>query len=138
MTNPQTFCEKLTNYPLEMIADYGCCAFVALWLCGKKVTDLQAIEILSEAMNKQAIDLDCTVKWYDFCEYIGRPIKAVEFKDVTDIKKIKEKCAVRFDFNGRSHWVGVQNGKIRFNPLKSSVCVKYGKPTTARILTFEK
>ena len=44
---------------------------------------------------------------------------------------------VRFDFNGKSHWVGVENGKVAFNPLVTSVCVNKGSPATCRIIKLD-
>lgn len=137
MNNPQSLADDLSSYTLDMISDYGCCAFCALWCSGFKGSDLEAIQLVQKAIDKHAIDYDCTVKWYDFFEFIGKPIKTVEFKTISSLIGLKEKCCVRYDFNGKSHWVGVEKGKIKFNPLKESVCVKYGKPTSARILYFE-
>ena len=44
---------------------------------------------------------------------------------------------MRYDYKGKSHWVGVENGKIAFNSLIKSVCVEKGVPTQARILNIE-
>lgn len=138
MKNPQSIADELYSLPLGEIADFGCCAFVLMWCLKIDKTDLEAIRTVAEAMKKGALDIDCTVKWYEFANFLGKPIKAVEFRQISDIKDIKERTPVRYDFNGKSHWVGVEGGKVKFNPLENSVCVKYGKPTTARILTLEK
>ena len=46
-----------------------------------------------------------------------------------DLKKVK--CyPVRYVYNGRGHWVVVDNGKIVFNSLINSQCVTKGKPDT--------
>ena len=62
-------------------------------------------------------------------------------KNITSIKDIKKRTPVKYeriDENGKkhAHWVGVENGKIGFNSLKTSLCVNKGKPVTARILTI--
>lgn len=138
MKTPQSLAEELYNLPLGEIADFACCAFVLMWCLKIEKTDIEAIRTVAEAMKKGSLDIDCTVKWYEFASFLGRPIKSVEFRQIKDIKDIKERTPVRYDFNGKSHWVGVEKGRVAFNPLKNSVCVKYGKPTTARILTREK
>ena len=125
--------EKLTN-----IAKYGCCAFTALWIMG--ITEsITAISILAEEIGK-GLENDCTVKWFDFFKNVsGREI-SVEFRDIKkllDVANVKDRCAVRFDYNGKSHWVGIENGKIAFNSLKTSQCVTLGKPTKARIIKFK-
>lgn len=135
MKNPQSLADELYNLPLAEIADSACCAFVLMWCLGLNLTDIDAIRKVSDAIKKGVLDMDCTVKWYEFSDYLGKPIQSVEFREISDIKNIKERTPVRFDFNGKSHWVGVEKGKVKFNSLKNSVCVKYGKPTTARILT---
>ena len=135
MKSPQSLAEELYSIPLAEIADFGCCAFVFIWCLGLEMSDIDAIKKVADGMKKGVLDLDCTVKWYEFASFLGCPIKSVEFKQICDIKGIKERTPVRYDYNGKSHWVGVENGKIAFNSLKNSVCVKYGKPTTARILT---
>jgi hypothetical protein len=138
MKSPQSLAEELYAIPLAEIADFGCCAFVLIWCLGLEISDIDAIKKVADGMKRGVLDLDCTVKWYEFASFLGRPIKSVEFKQIDDIKGIKERTPVRYDYNGKSHWVGVEKGKIAFNSLKNSVCVKYGKPTTARILTREK
>ena len=135
MKSPQSLAEELYSIPLAEIADFGCCAFVLIWCLGLEMSDIDAIKKVADGMKKGVLDLDCTVKWYEFASFLGCPIKSVEFKQICDIKGIKERTPVRYDYNGKYHWVGVENGKIAFNSLKNSVCVKYGKPTTARILT---
>ncbi len=138
MKSPQSLAEELYSIPLAEIADFGCCAFVLIWCLGLEMSDIDAIKKVADGMKKGVLDLDCTVKWYEFANFLGCPIKSVEFKQISDIKGIKERTPVRYDYNGKSHWVGVEKGKIAFNSLKNSVCVKYGKPTTARILTRKK
>lgn len=138
MKKPQTYANDLCNLPLELIAEFGCCAFVTMWALGINKTDIEAIYTVAQAMKEGALKMDCKVKWYDFAKFLGKPISVVEFRDIDSLKGIKARTPVRYDYNGKSHWVGVENGKIKFNPIKESFCVKYGKPATARILTLKK
>lgn len=141
MKNPQSQAEELSkvfpNEKLNNIAKYGCCAFVLIWCLGLDPSDIDAILLVERMIDKKVIDKDCTVNWDKAVKYLsGRSLKSVEFRDITVIKGIKERTPVRYDFNGKSHWVGVENGEIKFNSLISSVCVNKGRPVTARILTL--
>lgn len=53
---------------------------------------------------------------------------------ITSIEKIEKPTPVCFEYNGYAHWVVVEKGKIVFNSLENSTCVKYGKPTSSRII----
>lgn len=136
----QTACmemaKRFQDEKLEMIGKYGCCAFVALWIMGIE-GDYQNICLLADCMGK-SLENDCTVKWYDFfltCS--GRKVK-VEFREINDLMELVDvdRCAVRYDYNGKSHWVGVEHGRIAYNSLESSQCVTKGKPVTARIIYY--
>lgn len=140
MNHPQSYAEKLyQQFPtkkLKSIKDYGCCAFVLLWCLGYEPEDIEAILTLGRMIDKKVIDVDCTVYWSPAAEYVfGRKIN-VEKIAITTIKGIKERTPVMFTYNGKSHWVGVENGKIAFNPLENSVCVNKGKPVTCRKITL--
>lgn len=121
---------------LLTISKYMCCASVALWIMG--IDEKEHISIISDEFGK-SLDEECTVYWNEFFERVaGRKIN-VEFKDIkkeSDLKQIKGRIAVRFDYNGHSHWVGYENGKLAYNSLAYSNCVEKGKPATARIITF--
>ena len=140
MNHPQSYAEKIyQQFPtvkLKSIKDYGCCAFVLLWCLGYEPEDIEAILTLGRMIDKKVIDVDCTVYWSPASEYVsGRKIN-VEKIAITTIKGIKERTPVMFSYNGKSHWVGVENGKIAFNPLENSVCVNKGKPVTCRKITL--
>jgi hypothetical protein len=143
MKNPQTLAEELYKYfptaELKSIKDYACCAFVLMWTLGvEPEDDLEAVFTVKRMLDAKVIKSDCTVIWEKAIKFLtGRSMRSVEFRDITVIKNLKERCPVRYDFNGNSHWVGVENGKIKFNPLKVSACVKFGKPATARIITLD-
>lgn len=138
MKNPQSTCEKLANIgekQLKAIADYGCCAFTLLWCLGiEPEDDVKAITTIARLIDAEALDEECLVYWDKavFC-LTGRHCN-VEFKSINTIKDIKQRTPVRYDYKGKSHWVGVEDGKIAFNSLNKSVCVEKGVPTQARIL----
>lgn len=137
---PQKDAERLCKIKnLETIAKYGCCAFTYLWCLGIEPDSISAIEILDDALRTGKLGEDCIVKWAEFGNWItGRNIQ-VEFIDIKDIKKIKERTPVRYDFKGQSHWVGVENGIIKYNSLGdgNSQCVNHGKPVTMRKISIK-
>ena len=59
---------------------------------------------------------------------------SVQKEKISVIDDIKKASPVCFEYNGRAHWVVVENGKIVFNSLENSVCVKKGKPISMRII----
>lgn len=140
MKAPQTLAIELSEYfndkRLKSVADYGCCALVLMWCLGiEPDEDVDAVLKVIDMIKKKKIDEDCTVKWADAVKFLtGRTLESVDFIDTKVIGNIKERTPVRFDFQGKSHWVGVENGVIAFNPLKYSNCVTYGRPATKRIL----
>lgn len=138
MKNPQTLCKalqtKLSPERLETIHKYGCCAFVLLWCLGIEPDDIQAIELVSDMIDAKVIEKDGTVHWIEAVKFLtGRNI-TVEFEDIKDILKIKDRTPVRYDYKDKEHWVGVERGMIAFNPLDYSLCVDKGRPVTARII----
>lgn len=121
---------------LKAIANFSCLAMVYLWVLGIEAENVPLyLKSISNAIDEGLLDDECTVLNAEkFLEsFSGRSFKVLK-KDITSIKNIKKPTAVRFDYNGHSHWVGVENGKIAFNSLANSVCVSRGKPTTARIV----
>ena len=140
MKNPQTLAEELyKQFPtlkLKSIMQYACCAFTFLWCMGIEDDDAQAIITVGKMIDADVIDADCTVYWDKMAKFISGRNCAVDKVEITSIAKIKDRTPVRYDYSGKSHWVGVEKGKIVFNSLKSSNCVAKGKPTQARILHF--
>lgn len=84
------------------------------------------------------MDEDCTVYWAECIRQLtGREMESLEKVPITSIKKIKEKTIVKY-MNGKTgHWVGVQNGRIVFNSLASSVTVAKGKPAEMRVIKIK-
>lgn len=140
MKHPQSLAAELySHFPsknLKAIKEYGCCAFVLMWCLGiEPDDDAEAVMTVDSLIQAKALKEDCTVKWAEAIRRLtGREMKAVDFVNITSIVHIKDRCPVRYDHSGKSHWVGVENGKIAFNPLKRSVCVESGKPSTMRII----
>lgn len=82
--------------------------------------------------------------------FVKDPVKLMELmdmkhkysvtkKDITSFKDLPLEgfAAVRFDYNGHSHWVLAQNQEVFYDSLDNSVCRSKGKPTTARIIAYE-
>ena len=138
MEHPQTKAEEIKNMKLEAISRYGCCAFVLLWCLGIEPDDLQAIETVNDMIKAGVIGDDCTVKWAEAIKHLTGRKMTVEFKDIKDLRGIKDRTPVRYDYKGKSHWVGVEKGMICFNPLVYSQCVDKGRPVTARIIKLAK
>ena len=141
MKHPQSVCydikTNLTPERLEIINKYGCCAFVLLWCLGIEPDDLQAILLVNDMMNAGVIEKDCTVHWAEACRFLTGREMAVEFKDIKSLYGLKDRTPVRYDYKGKSHWVGVVRGMIGFNPLESSQCVEKGRPVSARLLKLK-
>ena len=150
MKHPQTLAEKLyQQFPtikLKAIKDCACCAFTFMWRLGIETDDADAIITVGRMIDKGVLDPDCTVNWSKVSEYLTGRKCAVEFVDIKDIKKIKDRTPVKFertfkDENGNKkttqHWVGIEGGRIRFNSIQDSITIREGKPTTARIIKFK-
>ena len=139
MKHSQTLAKELVkHFPtrnLNAIAGSGCCAFVLLWCLGIEPSDPEAIMILDDLINKKSLKDDCTVKWAEAVKSLtGRELQSVDFLETNVIGDIKGRTPVRFDYGTHSHWVGVENGVVAFNPLDYSKCVIYGRPVTKRVL----
>lgn len=139
MLAPQKLANELLKINnLQTIADYSCTALCVLWYLGLDLSDSDAINIVNDAINLKKIDSDCTVTWIPYIQWLTGRTCSIDFKDIKSLSEIKEKAIVKFSHNNRSHWVGVENGKVVFDPLGlgNSVCVAKGKPVTARIINF--
>lgn len=124
----------------EAIGKYGCLAMCYLYALGIEGTAGDYLMMVSDAMDDGLLDSECTV--LDGAEYInrfaGKGRFTVRKQDIADISGIKARTPVRYDYSGRSHWVVVEDGKIVFNPLESSVCVARGRPVTARVIELRR
>ena len=128
------------------MGDYMCLAACYSWIVsrdlfgerGEKIERKILCDII-EAYHKGILDDEITVldgaAFLELCNPRNR--YKVEKRRIITIDDIKEATPVRFDRNGFGHWVVVENGKIVFDSLDDSKCVKFGIPTTARIIKVE-
>lgn len=76
--------------------------------------------------------------WKDYSgEDIYPSVRKVDLKNGLKDLRTTEYAAVRYDYNGHSHFVLMKYGLLEYNGLEDSQCFKYGKPTTARIIEFK-
>lgn len=105
---------------------------------GKDATPQMMIDALYKAAERNIVNVkkDCFVEDAIALMKVANPKKvySVIKKDVSSISGIKL-GAVRYSYNGYSHWVLVENGKIVFNSLDDSQSVKYGTPKESRLIT---
>ena len=106
---------------------------------GEKATPQMMIDALYKAAERNIVNVkkDCFVEDAIALMKVANPTKvySVIKKDVSSITNIKL-GAVRYSYNGYSQWVLVEDGKIIFNSLEDSQCVKYGTPKESRLITI--
>lgn len=71
---------------------------------------------------------------------LGKNIKvSVTKKDISKLEDLPAVgyAAVRWDYNGNSHFALCKNQRLMYNSLKTSQCCLKGKITTARIIDIE-
>lgn len=126
MTYPQTFAQEVGKN-MEMIGKYGCLAMCYLYCMGIHDT-VEMIRIVSDCMDKGILDNECTVTdARKYLQYVTGKNYDVEKKQFNDMKKVN--CyPVRYTYNGKGHWVVVENGRVVFNSLINSLCVTKGAP----------
>lgn len=139
MKCPQKLAKELLKLKtIEIQSKNACCAYVFLWCLGIEPDDVEAIKLVDEAINKKWIDSDCTVWWSKWgAALTGRNIEIEKVKNLKTIRNIKERTPVWFSIDGvNGHWVGVQNGVVKFDPmgLGQSENVKKGKPMESRLI----
>ena len=106
---------------------------------GKEATPQMMIDALYKAAERNIVNVkkDCFVE--DAISLMkvanAKKVYSVIKKDISSISGIKL-GAVRYSYNGYSHWVLIEDGKIVFNSLEDSQCVKYGTPKEARLITI--
>ena len=146
MKTPQTLAEELAkmfpNTDLQKIADFACCVFVVMWCLYIEPEDIDAIKMVQNMRNKGIVSNDCVVYWYKIVPFLtGRELKSVEFVKINKLRGIKERTPVLMAKEGNAegvgHWVGVEEGNIRFNPKAYSVNVAEGKPVEMRKLVYK-
>ena len=130
----QTFCEKAS--------EGACLAFCYIRAALGKVIPEKMFGILWDAAGKNIIDANdnCYVNDAIALMRLANPNKkyAVIKKDITSLEDLNgELAAVSYKNGGYNHFVLVEKGQIVFDSFDDSKCVKYGKPTTARIIKIE-
>lgn len=131
MFAPQTEIKKITD---------NCCLFMCYLFCmGIEPENASSwLVYLSRALENGLVDDECTVlDAQKLLFHVTGKKYAVEKKEIKSLAEVQKMAPVRFDYNGLSHWVVVEEGKIVFNSLLNSNCVNKGKPTTARIIRLE-
>lgn len=146
MNNPQELAKELNkvfpNEDLKVIADNACLAFVLMWCLGYDPDDINAIMYVQKMRRANVIKKNCAVLWYEAVPYIAeRELESVEFVKISSLKGIRKRTPVLFakpgNEDGVGHWVGVENQKIKFNPLKYSQNVAMGSPVEMRVLKLK-
>lgn len=132
--NIQTFCEKAS--------EGACLAFCYIRAALGEVIPEKMFGILWKAANKGIIDENnnCYVNDAIALMKLANPNKkySVIKKDITSLEELDGQLAAVSYKNGvYNHFVLVEKGQIIFNSLDNSMCVKYGKPITARIIKIE-
>ena len=106
---------------------------------GKDATPQMMIDALWKAAERNIINVkkDCFVEDAISLMKVANPKKvySVIKKDISSIARVKL-GAVRYSYNGYSHWVLVEDGKVIFNSLEDSQCVKYGTVKEARLIAI--
>ena len=128
----------------KRMGDYMCLAACYSWIVSRdkfgergEMIDRKILCDIIEAYHKGILDDEITVldgaAFLELCNPNNK--YKVEKRKIITIDDIKEATPVRFDRNEYEHWVVVENGKIVFDSLDDSKCVKFGMPTTARIIS---
>lgn len=125
----------------EKMGESSCLALDYLYyLCPKDLGDFErdcwlTASLLSVHAAKIVDDDMFVTDAERLLNYISGKHYDIIKKDITTMTDLKgTKGAVRFDYNGNSHWVYQEDGIILFDSLDNSKCRKYGKVTTARII----
>ncbi|MCQ2589305.1 MAG: hypothetical protein MJ179_02670 [Treponema sp.] len=120
---------------LQTVANNCCLASCCLWDMG--IDEKKHLKIILSELGK-GLKNDCTVIWKHFYENVaGRKVN-VTFLDIKSLSDVKNylHSFVNYEYNGKNHWIGVEKGKIAYNSLETSECVKNGKPIEARIISL--
>ena len=125
----------------EIIGKFGCLAMCYAYCLGiEPEFNSEYIRIVSDAMDKGILDDECTVldagRYLQYLSGKKWNVQKCAIDNPAQIAEIKDRTPVRFDYNGYSHWVVVENGEVVFNSLEKSNCVNFGKPVTMRVITL--
>lgn len=133
----------------EEFGKYGCLALCYIYSALKDVATKEELKndtfmkcalaaaLITARDQSTAVGEECFVNNpSSLMESVNGQKYTITKRDIESLEELKQvpKAAVRFDYNGKSHFVYVEYGMIVFNGLEVSNCVRYGKPTTARII----
>lgn len=126
----------------ESVGKGGCLSMCYIKAVNKDITETEMFNVLWKAAAMGIINAEdeCFVSDAIALMRLVNPNKkyTVIKQSISSLEDLKGKlAAVNFKNMGYNHFVLVEDGKIIFNSLEDSKCVKYGKPTTARIITIE-
>lgn len=133
------------------IGTYGCLAFCYAnvveslnegWDPENMACQLKLLADVIDGINAKKLDEDCYVK--DAASYMsfldgGKHKFSVSKVDLdgTVTSLAGKIAAVRFDYNGLSHWCLYAGNRIVFDSLDKSNCRAMGKPASARVIAIE-
>lgn len=118
----------------------GCLAMCYIFASlGKSTTASLMFDALYQAAGNNIIDVDddCYVRDAVSLMRSVNPSKrySVTKQKISSIEELGGKlAAVNFQNGNFNHWVLVEHGQIIFDSLEDSQCVKYGRPTSARVI----
>lgn len=133
---------------LQNAADNFCLAITYLYLTLHHDAEDQEVGMIEPAVasmlamaanDEEVLDEDGFVRDAEKLIFrsTGRKVSVTKL-DIASIKDLPADtyATVRFDYNGKSHWVGYKGQTFLYNSLDVSNCFSYGKPVTARLLSF--
>lgn len=133
------------------IGDFGCLAFCYAnivesmnegWDAESMPCQLKLLADVIDGIHAGKLEEDCYVKdAAAYMEYLDGgqhkfSVSKVEL-DGTVLPLAGKIAAVRFDYNGHSHWCLYAGKQIVFDSLDKSNCRNLGKPASARVVTIE-
>lgn len=134
----------MSNFYIQSFMHEACLAYCYSWIVHRdlfagQLAERMTQDVINGYFRWGVIDDEATVlnadKYLYYCASQLQRFRVTK-KEIIDITTIKEATPVRFDYKGGMHWVVVENGQIVFDAWKNSQCVRYGKPTTARVIEW--
>lgn len=133
---------------MKEVYDAGCLAYCYSFIAlnGMKWKDKDELyaemtRLVTLGRLKKLLSYNCYVgKPEQFLKLCNGKDYKVSYKTINDLSEIIEPTPVEYSYyNSKtdktySHFVVVANGKIVFDSLVASNCIKYGKPISARII----
>lgn len=133
---------KTTQWAAKMAANFtpNLCLFYCYCFCAgiEFDTEAEALLMADRYRRRKILDEDGTVLDADrlIAGLTGRRVQVTK-RDISSLDEITSQTPVRYDYGTKSHWVVAADGKIVFNSIEDSQCVKKGKPVTARDINWK-